>query len=163
MAKRIKRKGKASRSMPVLHADAAGIDIGAEEIFVAVPPDQASEPVRSFGSFTADLNELADWLESCRIRTVAMESTGVYWIPLYQILETRGCHLIYLTLFQPLTQPFQIRCKRSERGRLLSRVIPIGDLDAGTHGLLVHVQTRTPTVYDFHNDLLRRERGAVER
>jgi len=50
----------------------------AEEIFVAVPPDRASEPVRSFGSFTADLNELADWLESCRIGTVAMESTGVY-------------------------------------------------------------------------------------
>src|SRR6476469_7626462 len=91
MAKRIKRKGKASGgSLPVLHADAAGIDIGAEEIFVAVPSDRASEPVRSFGSFTADLNELADWLESCRIRTVAMESTGVYWIPLYQILETRG-------------------------------------------------------------------------
>lgn len=76
--------------LPVLHADAAGIDIGADEIFVAVPPDRASEPVRSFGSFTADLNELADWLEICRIPTVAMESTGVYWIPLYQILETRG-------------------------------------------------------------------------
>ena len=91
MAKRVNRKGKASRSMlPLLHADAAGIDIGAEEIFVAVPQDRASEPVRSFGSFTADLNELADWLEGCRIRTVAMASTGVYWIPLYQILETRG-------------------------------------------------------------------------
>ena len=91
MAKRIKRKGKASGSMlPVLHADAAGIDIGAEEIFVAVPANRSAESVRSFGSFTRDLHELADWLQECRVRTVAMESTGVYWIPLYQILETCG-------------------------------------------------------------------------
>jgi transposase len=48
------------------------------------------ESVRSFDTFTRDLNQLADWLHSCRVRTVAMESTGVYWIPLYQILETRG-------------------------------------------------------------------------
>jgi len=80
MAKSIKKKGKASKSMlPVLHPDAAGVDIGAEEIFVAVPADRASEPVRSFGSFTRDLNELADWLGECRIHTVAMESTGVYF------------------------------------------------------------------------------------
>ena len=76
--------------MAVLHADAAGIDIGAEEIFVAVPAKRTPDPVRSFGSFTRDLHELADWLQECRVRTVAMESTGVYWIPLYQILETRG-------------------------------------------------------------------------
>jgi transposase len=76
--------------LPVLHADAAGIDIGAEEIFVAVPADRSNESVRSFGSFTRDLHELADWLQECHVRTVAMESTGVYWIPLFQILETRG-------------------------------------------------------------------------
>jgi transposase len=70
--------------------DAAGVDIGAEEIFVAVPADRDAESVRSFDTFTRDLYQLADWLQSCRIRTVAMESTGVYWIPLYQILETRG-------------------------------------------------------------------------
>lgn len=70
--------------LTMLHADAVGIDIGAEEIFVAVPAERTPEPVRSFGSFTRDLHELADWLQECRVRTVAMESTGVYWIPFYQ-------------------------------------------------------------------------------
>jgi transposase len=89
------RKSKSSgkgggRMLPVVHAEAAGIDIGAEEVFVAVSPDRATEPVRSFGTFTRDLHEMADWLQSCGVRTVAMESTGVYWIPVFQILETRG-------------------------------------------------------------------------
>jgi transposase len=91
MARKIKSKDKRSgRMLPVLHADAAGVDIGAEEIFVAVPAERTLDPVRSFGTFTRDLHELADWLRDCGVRTVAMESTGVYWIPLYQILETRG-------------------------------------------------------------------------
>jgi transposase len=91
MARKSKSKGKSGgRMLPVLHEDAAGIDIGAEEIFVAVPTDRVLDPVRSFGTFTRDLHELADWLRDCGVRTVAMESTGVYWIPLYQILETRG-------------------------------------------------------------------------
>jgi transposase len=90
-SKKSKSKGKGNgRMLPVLHADTAGIDIGAEEIFVAVSAERTPESVRSFGSFTRDLHELADWLQECRVRTVAMESTGVYWIPLYQILETRG-------------------------------------------------------------------------
>jgi len=74
----------------MLHPDAAGIDIGATEIYVAVPADRDAEPVRCFASFTQDLYALADWLQQCRITTVAMESTGVYWIPLFQILEGRG-------------------------------------------------------------------------
>jgi transposase len=93
MAQRKKRKGKTKgtgRMLPVLHPDAAGIDVGAEELFVAVSPDRAVESVRSFETFTRDLYELADWLQSCGVRTVAMESTGVYWIPVFQILETRG-------------------------------------------------------------------------
>ncbi len=57
---------------------------------MAVSPDRAAEPVRSFETFTRDLHELTDWLQSCGVRTVAMESTGVYWIPVFQILETRG-------------------------------------------------------------------------
>lgn len=76
--------------MPVLNPDAAGIDIGATEIYVAAPADRDPEPVRVFATFTQDLNRLVDWLQHCKIRTVAMESTGVYWIPLMQILETRG-------------------------------------------------------------------------
>jgi transposase len=79
----------------VLEPDAAGIDIGAEEIYVAVPPDRDEDSIRRFSSFTCDLQVLADWLVHCGIRTVAMESTGVYWIPLFQILEARGLE-VYL-------------------------------------------------------------------
>ena len=84
------REKKRDRHMPVMRAHAAGMDIGAEEIFVAVPDDHDEEPVRSFSTFTSDLRALADWLQHCGITTVAMESTGVYWIPVFQILEGRG-------------------------------------------------------------------------
>lgn len=90
-----KAKSKKTAVLPVLHADAAGVDIGATEIYVAVPADRDPEPIRSFQTFTEDLMALADWLMQCRIRTVAMESTGVYWIPLMQILEARGIE-VYL-------------------------------------------------------------------
>jgi transposase len=83
------KKSKAV-SLPVVDPDAADIDIGATQIFVAVPPDRDPEPVRCFQTFTVDLERLADWLQKCGIRTVAMESTGVYWIPLFQILEKRN-------------------------------------------------------------------------
>jgi transposase len=73
-----------------MEPDAAGIDIGATQVFVAVPVDRDPEPVRSFQTFTVELERLADWLQACQIRTVAMESTGVYWIPLFQILEKSG-------------------------------------------------------------------------
>jgi transposase len=73
-----------------MRADAAGIDIGATEIYVAVPAGRAEENVRCFPTFTQDLYALADWLTQCGVKTVAMESTGVYWIPLFQILEERG-------------------------------------------------------------------------
>ncbi len=76
--------------LPPLNFNAAGIDIGSREHYVAVPFDRDPKPVQSFKTFTCDLNRLADWLQVCRIDTVAMESTGVYWIPLYQILESRG-------------------------------------------------------------------------
>jgi transposase len=70
--------------------NAAGIDIGSASHFVAVPPDRDNEPVRQFKSFTDDLDALADWLLACGVDTVAMESTGVYWIPLFELLEARG-------------------------------------------------------------------------
>ena len=72
------------------HPNAAGIDIGSGSHFVAVPPDRDSKPVREFQSFTEDLEQLSDWLTCCGIDTVALESTGVYWIPLYELLESRG-------------------------------------------------------------------------
>ena len=91
--KRINKNRKVA--LPVLNLDASGIDIGATEIYVAVPADRDPESVRMFATFTQDLNQLADWLQQCKIRTVAMESTGVYWIPLMQILESRGME-VYL-------------------------------------------------------------------
>ena len=73
-----------------INLNAAGVDIGSGEHWVSVPADRDSQSVRRFGCFTPDLKALADWLQQCGIETVAMESTGVYWIPLFQILETRG-------------------------------------------------------------------------
>jgi transposase len=93
----MRRRGRPKRKrvqVEVVNPNAAGIDVGSEVHYVAVPPDRDPEPVRSFKCFTVDLNELADWLEQCGIETVAMESTGVYWIPLYQILEARGFEVI---------------------------------------------------------------------
>jgi len=90
MARKRKQGSKTnSAALPVMRPDAAGIDLGATEIFVAVPADRAAENVRSFPTFTQDLYALADWLKQCGVKTVAMESTGVYWIPLFQILESR--------------------------------------------------------------------------
>lgn len=77
-------------SLEVVHPDAAGIDIGNERHYVAVPPKRDSEPIRPFGCTTAELRAMADWLKQCGIRTVAMQSTGVYWIPVYDILENAG-------------------------------------------------------------------------
>ena len=88
--KRSAGKGGAVPSLECIEPNAAGIDVGATEIYVAVPPDRDPNPVRSFQTFTGDLEALAAWLLACRIRTVAMESTGVYWIPVFQILEARG-------------------------------------------------------------------------
>ncbi len=79
-------------SLDVVHPDAAGIDIGNESHYVAVPPCRDGRPVRRFGSTTAELRGMAQWLAQCGIRTVAMQSTGVYWIAVYEILEEAGLH-----------------------------------------------------------------------
>ena len=89
-SKRKRRKGRTLEDRPLLEPNAAGIDIGAREIFVAVPADREENPARVFPTFTADLEEMARWLVSCGITTVAMESTGVYWIPLYDVLGRHG-------------------------------------------------------------------------
>jgi len=81
---------KRGAGFTITHPRAAGIDIGSASHFVAVPPESTDEPIREFASFTADLKELADWLRECGVDTVAMESTGVYWIPLFELLEERG-------------------------------------------------------------------------
>jgi transposase len=76
--------------LQMINPNTAGIDVASEEMWVCVPADRGEPNVRTFGAFTADLEALADWLRQCRITSVAMESTGVYWIPLYQILGERG-------------------------------------------------------------------------
>lgn len=82
------------QGFPIIHEYAAGIDIGSRFHVVAVPPDLADEPVQSFQSFTADLRRMADWLVETGIKTVAMESTGVFWIPVFEILEQRGIEVL---------------------------------------------------------------------
>jgi transposase len=81
--------------LEVMHPHAAGIDVGNSAHYVAVRPDRDPDPVRRFECFTADLHRLADWLVQCAVTTVALQSTGVYWIPLYEILDTRGLE-VYL-------------------------------------------------------------------
>lgn len=92
------RKGKGlPKQLESINLHAAGIDIGGETHLAAVPPREGEgATVRSFGCFTADLHQLADWFEECGVETVAMESTGVYWMPVYRVLESRGfeVHLV---------------------------------------------------------------------
>jgi len=77
-------------SLELVHPDAAGIDIGNESHYVAVPSTRDSQPVRRFGCTTAELKAMADWLKQCKIRTIALQSTGVYWVSVYDILEEAG-------------------------------------------------------------------------
>ena len=83
------RRNRVAKFLERVHLDAAGIDIGSASHWVAVPEDRDDQPVREFKSFTPDLHALVDWLDVCGIDTVAMESTGVYWIPLFEILQER--------------------------------------------------------------------------
>lgn len=89
-------RAKKSRILPMTYPNAAGIDIGSASHFVAVPADRDERAVREFRSFTQDLQALAQWLKDCHVDIVAMESTGVYWIPLYELLESHGfvVHLV---------------------------------------------------------------------
>ena len=81
---------KVERALPMVHPNAAAIDVGARMHVAAVGADRTAEPVRSFGTFTTDLHRLADWFAECGVETVVMESTSVYWIPIFELLEARG-------------------------------------------------------------------------
>ena len=85
-----KTKSELSKAIRECEPNAAGIDLGAEEIWVAVPADRDANAVRRFEAFTRDLAAIVQWLVGCGVRSVAMEATGVYWIPLYQLLEDAG-------------------------------------------------------------------------
>ena len=94
MPRRSNRRLVLPEQLKQVHLNAAGIDVGSEFHFVAVPPDRDQQPVQKFGAFTADLQALADWLHRCGVDTVAMESTGVYWIALFELLESRGFQVL---------------------------------------------------------------------
>jgi transposase len=88
-------RGRVSPTLlPQINPHVAGIDCGSAEHYVAVPPDRAPHPVQSFTTFTTELIRLADWLAACGVTSVAMESTGVYWIPVFEILEARGFQVL---------------------------------------------------------------------
>ena len=93
-AKKSRDAQRLSAELSRVNLNAAGIDVGAASHFTAVPEDRWEQPVREFEAFTADLCRLADWLTECGVETVAMESTGVYWIPLFGVLEERGFEVL---------------------------------------------------------------------
>ncbi len=86
----VKKDKRDLDGLACVHPHAAGLDIGAHEIWACVPSETEGETVRTFGTFTPDLQALADWLMQCGVDTVAMESTGVYWIPVFDLLEAHG-------------------------------------------------------------------------
>ena len=90
MMARKKVQSRNDRTMPMVHPNAAAIDVGATLLMAAVRADRSSEPVRSFGTFTTDLHRLAAWFAECGVETVAMELTSVYWVPIYELLDARG-------------------------------------------------------------------------
>jgi transposase len=89
-----RRVAASDPGLTIVHANAGGIDVGNESHFVAVPPDRDENPVREFGCWTKALNEMAEWLKACRIDTVAVQATGVYWIALYDVLEQHGIQVV---------------------------------------------------------------------
>jgi transposase len=90
----LKRPHRRRHGLSPVHPDAAAIDVGATMHVAAVGPDRDPDPVRAFRTFTDDLHRLADWFEQCKVRTIVMESTGVYWIPVFEILEQRGFEVL---------------------------------------------------------------------
>ena len=89
-----RRVAASDPGLTIVHSNAGGIDVGNQSHFVAVPPDRDVNPVREFGCWTLALNQMAEWLQSCRIDTVALQATGVYWIALYDVLEQHGIRVV---------------------------------------------------------------------
>jgi transposase len=88
------KRGSKKSELITINPNAAGLDVGSTFHVVAVRPDLDASPVRTFRSFTADLDSLAEWLSSVGVTTIAMESTGVYWVPVYELLEQRGFEVL---------------------------------------------------------------------
>ena len=118
MEKRGEPKGD-WKVLEILHPDAAGIDIGGSEHWVAIAPERDEKPVRSFDCFTPDLEEMADWLVAHGVKSVAMQSTGVYWIPVFEILQQRGLEDVVVERVGPAVAVVA----RPRRGRQVDVVI----------------------------------------
>jgi transposase len=116
-----------AEALQVCYPHAAGIDIGEAEHWGAVPPGADPQPVRRFGTFTADLDAVADWLLDCGVTTVAMESTGVYWIPLFALLEARGLQVLLIDPRQAKRVPGRPKTDRLD-GKWLQRLHTYGVL-----------------------------------
>jgi len=99
--------------LDVVHLHAAGIDVGNGAHYVAVRSDRDPEPVRRFECFTAELYRLADWLRSCGVKTVAMQSTGVYWIPLYEVLEAASRSISSTRGTPRICRDARVMCRRA--------------------------------------------------
>jgi len=129
MAKTKKPKPKTSIDFPVINAHAAGVDVGATQIYVAVPPDHYEPEVRVFQTFTEDLRDAAAWLLECQIKTVAMESTSVYWIPFFQILEEEGIEVCLVNARHVKNVPAAFKTDRRD-SRWLRNLHAVGLLNA---------------------------------
>ena len=106
MARRSKAKGtRRHTKLHIIYPRAAGIDVGSTFHVVAVPPELSEEPVQTFQSFTGDLYRLAHWLVEIGVTTVAMESTGIYWIPVFDILEAHGLEVLLVNAQHVKTVP----------------------------------------------------------
>lgn len=156
-----------AEEMPVVQSNAAGIDIGSRSHWVAVPADRDAQSVREFSSFTGDLHRLADWLASCGITTVAMESTGVYWIPLFEILEERGVEVLLVNAAHLRNVPGRrksdvLDCQWIQRlhsfGLLRGSVRP----DAQIVELRAYVRQRTRIVQDAGRHIQHMEKALLE-
>src|SRR5690242_2649463 len=90
----MKKRSKPTRDLKIVNPDAAGIDIGANRHYVAVPEGRGGRTIENFGVVTAELERMASWLIACGIKTVALESTGVYWIPVCDVLEDQGLEVV---------------------------------------------------------------------
>ncbi len=99
-----KAKRKLS-GLPMINERAAAIDIGSRFHVAAVGPDRCAEPVQTFQAFTGDIQRMANWLTEMGVQTVAMESTGVYWVPVYEVLESHGMEVILVNARQARAVP----------------------------------------------------------
>ncbi|MBK6355166.1 MAG: transposase [Saprospiraceae bacterium] len=90
-------KEKKTKAFPIIYPNAAGIDISSKEHYVAVNPESTEKPIRAFGAFTEDLHALVVFLKECKVDTVAMEATGIYWVSLFLVLEDAGFDVVLVT------------------------------------------------------------------